>query len=73
MIWVKSFFIGLLAVIVMIPIGVIVLALILKTKSGLPSIGIDIVALSRNLLARLAILLVFALGFLWEYGRLTRR
>jgi hypothetical protein len=56
-----------------IPVGFIILSLILKSKSGLPSIGIDVVALSRNLLVRLAILLAFALGFLWEYRRLIRR
>ncbi|MGA2687604.1 MAG: hypothetical protein ABSE85_05995 [Candidatus Korobacteraceae bacterium] len=73
MIWVKSFGVGLLVVLVFIPTGFVILGLVLKAKSGLPSIGIDVVALSRNLLVRLAIMLVFALGFLWEYRRLIRR
>jgi ethanolamine transporter EutH len=70
MIWFKSFGVGLLAVLVTIPIGFVLLGLILKAKSGLPSISIDVVSLSRNLVVRLVLLLVFALGFLWEYRRL---
>ena len=73
MIWLKSFGVGLLAVLVSIPIGFVVLGVILRAKTGLPNVGIDVVALSRNLVARLIILLVFALGFLWEFRRLTRR
>jgi hypothetical protein len=73
MVWVKSFGVGLLAVLVVIPVGFIILSAILKSISGLPTIGIDVVALSRNLRVRLAILLAFALGFLWEYRRLVRR
>jgi ethanolamine transporter EutH len=73
MIWAKSFGVGLLAVLVSIPIGFLLLGLILKVKSGLPSIGIDIVSLSRNVVARRVLLLVFVLGFLWEYRRLAHR
>ena len=53
MIWFKSFAVGLLAVLVTIPIGFVLLGLILKAKSGLPSISIDIVSLSRDLVVRL--------------------
>jgi len=73
MIWFKSFGVGLLAVLVTIPVGFLLLGLILKSKSGLPSISIDVVSLSRTFLVRLVLLLAFALGFLWEYRRLTRR
>jgi ethanolamine transporter EutH len=73
MVWLKSFGVGLIAVLIAIPVGFVVLGVILKARSGLPSISIDVVSLSRNLLVRVFVLLVFALGFLWEYRRLARR
>jgi ethanolamine transporter EutH len=72
MIWFKSFGVGLLAVLVTIPVGFLLLGLILKAKSGHPTISIDIVSVSRIFVVRLVLVLVFALGFLWEYRRLTR-
>lgn len=73
MIWFKSFGVGLLVVLVSVPIGFLVFGLILKTKLGLSSVSIDVVSLSRNLVVRFVILLVFLLGFLWEYRRLIHR
>lgn len=70
MIWLKSFGVGLLAVLVSIPIGCVALGVILKVISG-ESLGFDVVALSRNLYVRLVFLLIFALGFLWEYRRVA--
>lgn len=72
MIWLKSAGVGLLAVLVLIPIGSLALSIFLKVRSG-HNIGIDVVALSRSVVVRLLIVLVFALGFLWEYRRLRGR
>ncbi len=71
MIWAKGFGVGFLAVLVSIPIGLLLLGLILKVQSGLPSISIDIIALSKRTLVQLTLALIFALGFLWEYRRIT--
>lgn len=70
MILVKSVGVGLFAVLVAIPIGFLALSVFLKIRTG-QNIGIDVVALSRDVVVRLLILLVFALGFFWEYRRLT--
>lgn len=72
MIWFKSFGAGLLAVLISIPVGVVLLQLILKARTGLP-IGVDVVSLSRQLTVRLTFLLIFALGCAWEYRRLAPR
>jgi hypothetical protein len=62
MIWIKSFGMGLLAALITVPMIFVCLGLILKAKSGLPSIGIDVVAYSRELWVRLIILLAFLIG-----------
>lgn len=71
MIWAKSFGVGFLAVLVSIPIGWLLLGLILKVQSGLPLISIDIVALSKNTFVQLTLVVIFALGFLWEHHRIA--
>lgn len=71
MVWLKSLGVALLVVLGSIPIGFLILGRILKVRSGLPSISIDILSLSRNLVVWLVLLLAFVLGFLWEYHRLT--
>lgn len=72
MIWFRSFCAGLLAVIISVPLALFILGLILKARSGVSAISIDIVSLSRAFIPRLFVLLVFALGAIWEYRRLYR-
>lgn len=72
MVLLKSFGVGLLGVVVLIPIGQIALIAYLSITRG-QNIGVDIVSLSRDWVARIVILLVFLLGFSWEYRRLVRR
>ncbi len=73
MIWFKSFGVGLLAALATIPIGLFLWGLFFQTKSGQPSVQIDIVSLSKGFVPRLFLLLVFALGFIWEYRRLMHK
>lgn len=70
MIWLRSAAVGLIAVLIAIPIGSVILGLILSSKSDRP-VGVDIVALSRNGFALLAAVLIFSLGFAWEFRRLA--
>jgi hypothetical protein len=71
MIWVKSISVGLLAVVIAMPVGFVVFSLFLKARSGLPTISIDIVSLSKNMIVYFLLLAVFLLGFFWEYRRLA--
>lgn len=70
MIWFKSFMVGLLSVLLAMPVIFIVLGVILKAKSGLPSIAIDVVSYSHNIAVRLILVTVFVIAFFWEYLRL---
>jgi hypothetical protein len=71
MIYVKSFFAGLFAVLVAALIGVLVLAVRFRpTASGTP--GWDPLALFRLPLVWIVTLAIFLLGSYWEFRRLAR-
>lgn len=80
MIFVKSFFVGLLTLRIAF-VSFIVLAIVGLVLSGLTrppsegSIGWDPISIYKQspLIPTLLIAIIFASGFLWEYRRLMRR
>ena len=77
MIYIKSTFAGLIAVVgayfLLAAIGVLVLVITSAMRNDQDSvIGFDVIALGRSLLAIATGVLAFIAGFFWEYLRISK-